>query len=51
METEDTQTDQEGDADCVQLYELIWGITHPNNENLNAKQMLLLTIPLVTDAK
>ena len=42
---------EEDDEDFVQLYELIWGITHPQNENLNAKHVLLLTYPLVTDAK
>ena len=51
VEDTDQFHEEEEDEDYVQLYELIWGITHPQNENLNAKHVLLLTYPLVTDAK
>ena len=37
--------------DYLQLYELIWGITHTNNDDREAKHVLLLSYPLVTKAK
>eukprot|EP01084_Bolivina_argentea_P107673 192503_1 len=39
------------DPDSVQLFELIWGITHNNNEDHAAKNVLLLCYPLVTNQK
>ena len=49
--TDVEEEDMKQDADSVQLYELIWGITHLNNEDHSAKDVLLLTYPLVTTAK
>eukprot|EP01083_Nonionella_stella_P270473 915938_1 len=36
--------------DYLQLYELIWSITHKNNEDHQAQDVLLLCYPLVTTA-
>ena len=41
----------ENDTDSVQLYELIWSITHSYNNDASAQDVLLLCYPLVTDAK
>ena len=38
-------------GDWILLYELIWGITHDNNTDHNAKDVLLLCYPLVINAK
>eukprot|EP01084_Bolivina_argentea_P078878 143135_1 len=43
--------ESEDDADYLQLYELMWGITHDSNEDHEAEDVLLLCYPLVTTAK
>ena len=49
--SDDEDDNKEDNGDSVQLYELIWGITHNNNEDPMAKEVLLLCYPLVTTAK
>jgi len=47
----DTETDAETDTDSLQLYELIWSITHHQNQDADAMDVLLMCFSLVTDAK